>query len=125
MTHCTDCGAAVVNGVPICLERWHQLLALDHQRVQPFGKLHAVTFATYSLQHASGATDATLRRSLSILLHYLEAKPLAAALRAEPPLPKRRPQSFAVTLAEFDEAHYEEWLLEWARSTILAWNPSR
>ncbi|HIW90048.1 MAG TPA: hypothetical protein H9870_00025 [Candidatus Corynebacterium avicola] len=48
---CPECGAEW-NGTT-CTEYFHELLALDHQRVQPFGRFHGLNVACYLLQHPS------------------------------------------------------------------------
>jgi hypothetical protein len=38
-----------------CEELFHELLALDHQREQPYASFHGINVACYLLQHPSGA----------------------------------------------------------------------
>jgi hypothetical protein len=50
---CDECGGVTTDWS--CEELFHQLLALDHQREQPWASFHGVNVACYLLQHASGA----------------------------------------------------------------------
>lgn len=48
---CPECGASGRLGD--CAHLFHVVLALDHQRLQPWGRFHALTVACFLLQHPS------------------------------------------------------------------------
>lgn len=48
---CDECGA--ITNEWSCAELFHKLLALDHQRAQPWAAFHGVNVACYMLQHPS------------------------------------------------------------------------
>lgn len=48
---CRECGAPTTE--QSCEELFHRLLALDHQRDQPWAWFHAINVACYFLQHPS------------------------------------------------------------------------
>ncbi|MEC3978788.1 DUF5946 family protein [Amycolatopsis sp. H20-H5] len=58
-------------GDTTCETVFHQLLALDHSRQEPWGPLHGVAVGTYFLQHPSGQKPAALRPQWSLVQAYL------------------------------------------------------
>lgn len=48
---CSDCGASTDRWT--CEELFQRLLALDHQRLEPWGPFHGISVACYLLQHPS------------------------------------------------------------------------
>lgn len=50
---CPECGATGRFGS--CEQMFQALLALDHQRLQPWGEFHGLNVACYLLQHPSQA----------------------------------------------------------------------
>ena len=57
-SRCPECGAA--GGGGSCLAQFHALLALDHQRLQPWGRYHGLNVACFLLQHPSTVTTTVL-----------------------------------------------------------------
>lgn len=47
IARCEDCGASR------CADVFDELLALEFQRIEPFGRLHGVTVAAFGVQHPS------------------------------------------------------------------------
>lgn len=63
-TACPDCGAEW--DTVTCTGLYHELLALDHARVQPFGRFHGLNVACYLLQHPAAVPEGQ-RRHLGAL----------------------------------------------------------
>ena len=57
-TECTECGGSGRLGT--CAELFDALLALDLQRLQPWGRFHGLNVACYLLQHPSRTPDSAL-----------------------------------------------------------------
>lgn len=140
MRSCPQCGATYVAPDDTCEARWQRLLALDHSRQAPWGPLHALSFATWTLQHPDAAAPGSVARCRELLERVIgRGEPLArvaADFRARPPaepstrsleLPlelSRRPRRFGVTIADlgdFDGATFESVLQRWAQATLEAW----
>lgn len=136
---CPECGLAAEDEESTCLARWHLLLALDHSHERPWGPLHGVAFATYTLQHPESVPHASVERSWLVLhrllVHGDDRGWLFKAIRQTPvpsleewnvpPLPVVPPRHFTQTigaLGDFAAAGYEARLLEWARMTLDDWN---
>ncbi|WP_156251172.1 DUF5946 family protein [Pseudactinotalea terrae] len=66
---CVQCGASGRLGT--CDELFHALLALDHQRLQPWGRYHGLNVACFGLQHPSGITAKVLDGQLAMLTAFL------------------------------------------------------
>lgn len=77
---CAQCGALGRFGT--CAELFHVLLALDHQRLQPWGRFHGINVACYFLQHPSGVAPAVLGGQWRLLTTFLDAG-LDAVVRLE------------------------------------------
>ena len=139
---CPECGLAAADEESTCLGRWHRLLALDHSHERPWGPLHGVAFATYTLQHPDSVPRASVERSWLLLHRLLEhgddREWLFKAIRQTPapsldewnvpPLPAVPPHHFTRTIAalgDFDAASYESRLLDWARHTLDDWTRGR
>lgn len=135
---CTQCGATYAHADPTCAQRWHALLALDHSRQAPWGPLHGLAFATWTLQHWHGVEAAVLDTCWRLLVEIVvtgdavdevfarEREARAAGLPMTPSSVPRRtePRPFDVTireLSEFAADGYEDNLRYWARSTMEAW----
>lgn len=56
---CSECGATW--NTTTCTDYFHELLALDHQRIQPFGRFHGLNVACYLLQHPSAIAEGQQR----------------------------------------------------------------
>jgi hypothetical protein len=134
-TDCAECGAGVRLGS--CTDLFHGLLALDHQRLQPWGSFHGLNVACYFLQHPSRTSTAVLGGQWHVVttfladglaaVHALEAEMLRANRRGARPLPTFDPppgrsRSGTLTVADlsvdgtFPADGYEARMLEWARS---------
>ena len=134
-TECAECGAGVRLGS--CTELFHGLLALDHQRLQPWGSFHGLNVACYSLQHPSRTSVAVLGGQWHVVttflagglaaVHAFGAEMLRANRRKAGPLPTFDPppvrsRSATVTIADlsvdgtFPAAGYALRILQWARS---------
>jgi hypothetical protein len=132
---CPRCEATYVLDNDSCEARWQTILALDHSRQSPWGPLHALSFATYTLQHAGSAARGTTARSWELLERVIgRGEPLdrvvadfrrrgAVGTRLASPV-QASPRAFAVTIAdldEFDAATFESDLMRWARATHDTW----
>jgi hypothetical protein len=124
------------------LDRWYALLALDHSHQPPWGPLHGVAFATWTLQHPRAANRASLERAWAALHQIFEGGVAHDALfrtlreaRGElpsnwsaPPLPEAIPARFDMNIAalgDFAADDYEVLLWQWSRTTYDAWNAER
>lgn len=135
---CEECGFKTLPNGERCLDRWHALLALDHSHQPPWGPLHGVAFATWTLQHPRSAAPGSLVRALGAL-HQVFARgmPYAQVFRmlreargklpgdwSAPPLPSRIPARFVHTIAllgDFAPDEYESLLWQWSRATYDEW----
>ncbi|MFD2795498.1 DUF5946 family protein [Promicromonospora vindobonensis] len=134
-TECAECGAGVRLGS--CTDLFHGLLALDHQRLQPWGSFHGLNVACYFLQHPSRTSATVLGGQWHVVttflagglaaVHALGAEMLRANRRKAGPLPTFDPAPVrsvpaVVTIADlsvdgtFPADGYEARMLEWARS---------
>ncbi|MCP2286192.1 hypothetical protein APR04_005128 [Promicromonospora umidemergens] len=132
---CAECGAGGDLGA--CVDLFHGLLALDHQRLQPWGSFHGLNVACYFLQHPTQTSAAVLGGQWQVVttflaqgldaVHTLEADLVRANRRKAGPLPSfdpppARSAPAAVTIADlsvdgtFPADGYEARILEWARS---------
>ncbi|MGO1948209.1 MAG: DUF5946 family protein [Mycobacteriaceae bacterium] len=68
-TTCPECGAGWENTT--CTGYFHELLALDHQRLQPWGRFHGLNVACYLLQHPSQLDGARQHDQLGALWQML------------------------------------------------------
>lgn len=140
MDRCPECGAP---GDPACEELFHELLALDHSREEPWGPLHGVAVSCYLLQHPASLPGGGYDVPLDVLRAFMTGG-LAAASRLterarranshrghprvqERPAARQAPGGFAVTIADvadggtFPAAGYPERLHRWAEATLAAW----
>ena len=137
---CAQCGATFPGDAQSCDERFDHLLALDHQRLQPWGSRHGLAFSTFALQHPEGRPEKQLAACWVMLYRVWKlgdnrAK-LAAAMRERqdqppsewgvPPLPAVPPTgtTYVVTIADlggFDAETYPIKLEEWGRATLSEW----
>lgn len=133
-TACAECGASGLLGT--CAGLFDALLALDHQRLQPWGRYHGLNVACYFLQHPSRSPTSALGGQWQMVTTFLAGgldamNALQASLvrsnrnGARPwnfdPPPAR--SSMAVVTIEdtavdgtFPAAGYEQRMLSWARS---------
>lgn len=138
---CPQCGALYRDAADCCERRFQTLLALDHSRAEPWGPLHGVVFACYTLQHPEGQGREALERCW-LALHRIvvsgdDPVRLFAALRNAPklelaewgapalPAPPPPGGPYAVTLAEFGEFPAEshaERMAAWAKATYERWS---
>lgn len=77
---CAECGATGRFGS--CPQLFETLLALDHQRLQPWGRFHGLNVACYLLQHPSQAIHGVHLEHLELVTAYLEGG-LAAVTELE------------------------------------------
>lgn len=135
---CDQCGFETLPNGETCEDRWHVLLALDHSHQPPWGPLHGLAFATWTLQHPRRGDPRSVERAWGVL-HALFVReiPPAALFQSmrdakgnvpagwnAPPLPPTAPTRFGMTIAalgEFDAADYEATLWAWARTTFEGW----
>lgn len=90
---CLQCGASGRFGT--CTELFHRLLALDHERRQPWGVFHGLNLVCFLLQHPeqSSATDTAGQWQLLTAyvsggleaLHHLESQRVQAGRRGDRP----------------------------------------
>jgi hypothetical protein len=147
MDRCAECGRFTAEAT--CETLFHQLLALDHSRQEPWGPLHGVAVGTYFLQHPTGQKPAALRPQWSLAHAYLAGglprieamtrrvrqlnansgsgrKPEAADYGDAPPLPSATPTAYAVTIGDvavdgtFPAEGYAERVRAWVSATIEA-----
>ena len=69
-SRCPECGAA--GGGGSCLAQFHALLALDHQRLQPWGRYHGLNVACFLLQHPSTVTTTVLGGQWEMVAAHLD-----------------------------------------------------
>ena len=143
MSTCAQCGARYPEPASSCEERFRALLALDHSRHEPWGKLHGLAFACFTLQHPEGQSREALERCWVVLCRIVAAgdDPLhvAVALRRNPPhspeewgVPPLPPVpspggAYDVTIADlgdFDATRYTRRVTAWARATWHLWGES-
>jgi hypothetical protein len=130
---CDECGARYAAAGDSCMQRFHELLALDHSRQEPWGSRHLQAFAAFALQHPR-AYGESLDAAWDVLyrIYCLKEPPdrvTAARRRAPdaPPLsarPAQRSAAFTVTIADlgsFAAATYPAQLDAWCRSAVSAW----
>lgn len=135
MHACPQYGAVYATPDDSCEARWPQRLALDHSRKAPWGPLHALSFATWTLQHADMAAPGSVARSRELLERVTgHGEPLARVVadfrrRAPGHASERllevpaRPPRFEITIADlgdFDRATFEPNLHRWAQATLAA-----
>ena len=66
---CTACGASGRLGS--CTELFHRLLALDHQRLEPWGEFHGLNVACFHLQHPEGVATSVLSAQWQVTEAFL------------------------------------------------------
>lgn len=66
---CAECGASGRFGS--CSSLFERLLALDHQRLQPWGTFHGVNVACHRLQHPDGVRPTALGGSWELVRVFL------------------------------------------------------
>lgn len=133
---CPECGATGRFGS--CEQMFQALLALDHQRLQPWGEFHGLNVACYLLQHPSQAPHGVDAAHLELVTAFLEGGLPAARLwergrvrlnRQQQMLSSRRPVPSrahhpAYTIEDlsvdgtFPADGYEERMKQWAESVI-------
>lgn len=133
---CPQCAAAYTAPDDSCHVRWQQLLALDHSRQAPWGPLHALTFATWMLQHPDTAVPGTKARCRELLERVIgRGEPLERVVSDfrrrlpgdEPrhsvdlPTPPRRFEVTIADLGDFGAATFESNLHRWALATLASW----
>ncbi|HEV8150493.1 MAG TPA: DUF5946 family protein [Gemmatimonadales bacterium] len=137
---CPQCGALYPDAADSCEQRFQQLLALDHSRPEPWGRLHGVVFACYTLQHPEGQTHEALERCWLALYRIVvsgdDPVRLFAGLRNAPkragaewgipalPAPPPPGGPYSVTLADFGEFPPESHaarVAAWAQATYERW----
>ncbi|MFD6697935.1 MULTISPECIES: DUF5946 family protein [unclassified Microbacterium] len=132
---CIECGASGCLGN--CGDLFHALLALDHQRLQPWGRFHGLNVACFLLQHPSqapaGASDGLWQMVTTFLaggldaVNQLESDRVRSNRRGrKPPLvvesPPPRTSAPSVTIEDvsvdgsFPASGYESRMFEWASS---------
>jgi hypothetical protein len=137
---CRECGASGRWGS--CEELFLTLLALDHERKQPWGRYHALNVACYLLQHPSRATESVLagqwRMIHAFLSNGLEAvdgevaravrenghrrdgRRLTAGAREHAPAPAVMPETTIESVSvdgSFPALGYEQRMVRWAAAT--------
>jgi len=137
---CPQCGASYPDSSDSCERRFQALLALDHSRAEPWGPLHGLAFACYTLQHPLATVREALERCwiglyrvvaagddpLRVFAALRRASKLSPAEWQVPPLPAPPLPGgpYAVTLAElgdFTAETYAERVAAWARATYQRW----
>lgn len=132
---CAECGASGRLGT--CAELFDALLALDLQRLQPWGRFHGLNVACYLLQHPSRAPASALDGHWHMVTLFLaEGLDAMNALQAglvranrhgarpwsafDPPPARSAPATVTIEDTSFDgtfpAAGYEQRMLDWARS---------
>lgn len=124
------------------MDLYERLLALDHSREAPWGPLHAVVVAAYTLQHSDSPVDSNDPR-LVLLREFVDGGVPAlgrvtsarrranshrsSGPRAEESRPLARPASYAVTITDvavhgdFPAEGHEERMRAWAVAVLDAW----
>ncbi|ODU02094.1 MAG: hypothetical protein ABS81_18695 [Pseudonocardia sp. SCN 72-86] len=124
------------------MELYERLLALDHSREAPWGPLHAVVVAAYTLQHDDSPVDGNDPR-LALLRAFVDdgvpalsrvtsARRHANSHRSSGPRavqgrPLARPAGYALTIADvavdgdFPAEGHEERMRAWAAAVLDAW----
>lgn len=132
---CPECGASRRLGD--CRDVFHALLALDHQRLQPWGRFHGLNVACYFLQHPTDVSSSVLGGQWHVVTTYLaggiqaandleatwvrsnrRGTPHAAALPAAPARiapPTWTIEDVAVD-GTFPRQGYEQRMHEWSHS---------
>lgn len=135
---CDECGFESLPNGDRCTERWHLLLALDHSHERPWGPLHGLAFATWTLQHPRSADPRSVERAWGVMdalfVRQIPPPTLFQSMRDArgnllpgwnaPALPATAPKHFSMTIAalgDFDAAQYEANVWAWARATFDAW----
>jgi hypothetical protein len=134
-TVCAECGASGRLGT--CAELFHALLALDLQRLQPWGRFHGLNVACYLLQHRSEPLASALDGHWHIVtvfladgldaMNALQAELVRANRHGARPWnafdpPPAHSAAATVTIEDtsldgtFPAAGYEQRMLGWARS---------
>lgn len=129
-TTCPECGAVWEGST--CTDHFHKLLALDHRRLQPWGRYHGLNVACFLLQHPSQADDlGTPWRLIAVFLtdgiegvNALEERLVAGDLPsfdnlAEPVSVPDRVRTASVTIGDVigvSARGYEERMQLWALS---------
>lgn len=134
-TPCSQCGAGGLFGT--CSELFDRLLALDHQRLLPWGRFHGLNLVCFLLQHpdpdATAETGGQWQLVSTFLsggmdaLHLLESSRVEGGRRGHKPwigLEPAPPRSTApsVTIEDvsvdgsFPAVGYEDRMLDWATS---------
>ena len=138
MAACPGCGAVYASAHETCAARLDALLALDHSRVEPWGRRHALAFSAYALQHPDRFGRDVLERAWLLLFsayvkgvsadRVVERLRRAGTNRPDwivPPLPAGTPAPrFAVTIADlgsFAAETYSEQLDDWCRAALAGW----
>jgi hypothetical protein len=132
--HCSECGATYTEPDDSCQARFHQLLALDFSRREPWGSRHALAFAAFALQHPGRFAPSIVSRARVLIERVcIEQEPLDAVvedLRSQtkdddlgrPPMAgQAAPGALEVTVADlgaFSAPTYPEALLRWARAAL-------
>lgn len=145
-TRCHECGASLARSS--CEDLFDRLLALDHERVQPFGALHAVSVACHLLQHPSRSPARHRPQQLQIVAAFVQdgvpgMRQAVAAIRSAPSHRVRSrpagallneqaaPTSFAATIHDvavdgtFPADGYEQRLEEWASAVRAAYRTAQ
>lgn len=150
MNLCAECGVSMDSRS--CDDLFHALLALDHERQEPWGPLHGVSVSCFLFQHPSRLPADGGARAWALLHAYLEGgldevnqlvgqARLGNSHRANntPPrvvrdvaLPRRDapPSGFSVTIEDvavdgtFPAEGFAERVKAWAAATVDAWSRS-
>ncbi|GAA4424086.1 hypothetical protein GCM10023169_20470 [Georgenia halophila] len=140
-TTCAECGGS--NDLGICEDHFMTLLALDHSRVQPFGRFHGVNVACYFAQHPSRCKASALPAQRAIVAAFVNQGIEAvhamqnAAVRRNSHSSRAAPSAvndhcegkvllppFAVAIENvsvdgtFPAGGYEDRMIEWAEATV-------
>lgn len=132
---CAECGASGRFGT--CAMLFHRLLALDHQRLQPWGRFHGLNLVCFLLQHPTQTSAAEADGQWPLVssylsggidaLHRLEADRVASSRRGGKPWigvdpAPRRTSSPVFTIEDvsvdgsFPASGYEGRMSAWASS---------
>jgi hypothetical protein len=146
---CPECGAVIE--ARSCEELFHRLLALDHQREQPWAAFHAINVACYLLQHPSRIKVSHLAAQRKLIAAFcrdgldgFHALTAIARARNSHKAPARQqrdpfavadeaitataaPRAFATTIHDvavdgsFPAAGYAERVAAWAEAVRAGW----